>query len=122
MDPTFEQPIQTVKSPINHQDVLIENLASLRLNSQLTDITLVTTVDGREFSAHKSILAARSVVFAAMFSHEELEESQKNQVEVPDFSGEVMEAMLSYIYTGKIESIDSFAGDLLVAADKVCLF
>ena len=109
--------------PINHQHLLLENLAKLRTNfSHLSDVTLVTTMDCEEFPAHMFILDARSSVFADMFS--ELEESQRSRVEVPDISGKVMNDLLEYIYTGKVELIDGplggdYAGDLMITADKV---
>ena len=72
----------------------------------------------KEFKAHKSILASRSPVFAAMFEHD-LEESKQNRVVITDIKLEVAEAMIRYIYAGKIDSIELYAMELLEAADKV---
>ncbi|KAK7940005.1 hypothetical protein WMY93_003331 [Mugilogobius chulae] len=56
---------------------LSDDLGNLWECSRFTDCSLY--VGGQEFKAHKSILAARSPVFNAMFEHE-MEESKKNRV------------------------------------------
>ena len=91
----------------------------LRINSKLTDIVL--RVNGQDFPAHKLILAARSPVFLAMFSHSELSENQDIVVDIPDIGAEVMERLLAFVYCGNIDRVDKVAPELLVAADKVCL-
>ena len=50
-----------------------DDLGVLWEHARYTDVTLL--VQGREFQAHKAILAARSVVFNAMFEHD-MEEKQ----------------------------------------------
>lgn len=80
---------------------------------------VILCVIGKEFFAHKAILAARSPVFAAMFEHE-MEEKKQNRVEITDMDPEVLKEMLKFIYTGKAPSIDKLDSDLLAAADKVC--
>ena len=72
----------------------------------------------KEIKAHKLILASRSPVFAAMFEHE-LEESKQNRVVITDIKPEVAEAMVRYIYAGKVDSFELYAMELLEAADKV---
>uniref|UniRef100_A0A8C6EGB7 Speckle-type POZ protein n=1 Tax=Moschus moschiferus TaxID=68415 RepID=A0A8C6EGB7_MOSMO len=87
-------------------------------NSRFTDCWLCVT--GREFQAHKAILAARSPVFSAMFEHE-MEESKKNRVEINDVEPEVFKEMMCFIYMGKAPNLDKMADDLLAAADKYVL-
>lgn len=70
------------------------------------------------FQAHKAVLAARSMVFAAMFEHA-MEESKHNRVEITDVDHEVLREMLRFIYTGMASNLEDMAGDLLAAADKV---
>lgn len=105
--------------PIDHSKVLLEQLSAFRLDASSADMTLFTTLDGLSFPVHKLILSLRSPVFAAMFNHRDLKENQKKQVEIDDISGEVMEALLKYIYSGDIRGITGIAGSLLSAADKV---
>ena len=97
---------------------LSEDLGSLLENERFTDVTLY--VRGKEFHAHKAILAGRSPVFAAMFQHE-MEEQKHNTVNITDIDHEVFKEMLSFIYTGRATSLDNIAQDLLPAADKYAL-
>ena len=80
---------------------------------------------GREFKAHKAILATRSPVFGAMFEHE-MEESRKGRVEISDIDPDVFQELLRFIYTGTTPQLQGMADDLLAAADKVqhlyCVF
>lgn len=119
---------------------LSEDLGNLFDNEKFSDVTL--SVGGREFQAHKAILAgrnyllfvlnskyflkklysflARSDVFAAMFEHE-MEERKLNRVAITDVDHEVLKEMLRFIYTGKAPNLEKMADDLLAAADKVGL-
>ena len=80
-----------------------------------SDVTF--TVSGRQFPAHKVLLAARSPVFAAMF-RPGMRESHTNRVDVPDIDSDVFEELLHFIYTGETSSVDQMAQQLLAAADK----
>ncbi|PNF43563.1 hypothetical protein B7P43_G03925 [Cryptotermes secundus] len=97
---------------------LSDDLGLLFENQKFSDVTL--SVSGREFQAHKAILAARSPVFAAMFENE-MEERKHNRVEITDVDHEVLREMLRFIYTGKATNLEKMAGDLLAAADKYAL-
>ncbi|GIY69858.1 TD and POZ domain-containing protein 3 [Caerostris darwini] len=68
--------------------------------------------------AHKSILAARSPVFAAMFATE-MRENLTNVVDITDLDVSALRNMLTFMYSGRIENLTAAsAGDLLFAADK----
>ncbi len=69
------------------------------------------------FNAHKLILAARSPVFAAMFSSHTLE-SSSNIIEINDLRSETIQSMLEYIYTGKVNDIKRSTVELYRCADK----
>ncbi|EEB18622.1 Speckle-type POZ protein, putative [Pediculus humanus corporis] len=97
---------------------LSDDFGSLFDNQKFSDVTL--SVCGREFQAHKAVLAARSMVFAAMFEHA-MEESKHNRVEITDVDHEVLREMLRFIYTGMASNLEEMAGDLLAAADKYAL-
>ena len=80
----------------------------------LSDV--IVKCEDYEFTCHKSILAARSPVFAAMFQHD-MTEQRKNEVIITDLPHQVVQQMLEYMYSGKFkESADT--GSLLAAADK----
>ncbi|KAJ7422187.1 Speckle-type POZ protein-like protein [Pitangus sulphuratus] len=95
---------------------LAEDLGNLWETTRFTDCSFY--VGGQEFKAHKSVLAARSPVFNAMFEHE-MEESKKNRVEINDVDPEVFKEMMRFIYTGKAPNLEKMADNLLAAADKV---
>ncbi|XP_066543843.1 speckle-type POZ protein-like A [Amia ocellicauda] len=97
---------------------LSDDLGNLWECSRFTDCSLY--VGGQEFKAHKSILAARSPVFNAMFEHE-MEESKKNRVDINDVDPDVFKEMMRFIYTGKAPNLEKMADNLLAAADKYAL-
>uniref|UniRef100_A0A8C1JDS6 Uncharacterized protein n=1 Tax=Cyprinus carpio TaxID=7962 RepID=A0A8C1JDS6_CYPCA len=97
---------------------LSDDLGNLWEGSRFTDCSLF--VGGQEFKAHKSILAARSPVFNAMFEHK-MEESKKNRVDISDVEPDVFREMMVFIYTGKAPNLEKMADNLLAAADKYAL-
>ncbi|XP_069473491.1 speckle-type POZ protein-like [Ambystoma mexicanum] len=101
------------------ESTLAEDLGALCETARFSDCSLY--VRGREFKSHKSVLAARSPVFNAMFEHD-MEESKQNRVEISDVDPEVFKEMMGFIYTGKSPpNIKNIAGNLLAAADKYAL-
>ncbi|XP_015905763.2 speckle-type POZ protein-like isoform X1 [Parasteatoda tepidariorum] len=81
-----------------------------------SDVKLKT--DDDVLNAHRSVLAARSAVFAAMF-HQDMIESQTSTVEIFDVDSDTLKSFLEFIYTGKVEDIDyAMAKELLLVADK----
>ena len=96
---------------------LITHLVNLFDNMQFSDVNF--NVGGREFPAHKLILAARSQYFAAMFKHPTKEQST-NQVKIDDIEPEVFDQLLRFIYTGRVplDKLETMAAGLFIAADK----
>ncbi|ESN98578.1 hypothetical protein HELRODRAFT_101749 [Helobdella robusta] len=112
---TGQSSLMPVKVPHCHMS---EDLGLLFERSQFSDTTL--HVQDKQFPVHKAILAARSVVFNAMFEHE-MEERKQNRVEITDVDQDVLYEMLRYIYTGKAPNLNKMADELLAAADKYAL-
>ena len=83
---------------------------------------VIFNVNGREFPAHKFILAARSKVFEAMFTNS-TEEIFTNRIIIEDkdpdkeIDSEVFQHLLCFIYTGRISitTLETFSIGLLVA-------
>ncbi|XP_060249299.1 speckle-type POZ protein-like [Meriones unguiculatus] len=94
---------------------LTDELGALWKNSRFTDCCFL--VSGQEFWAHKAILAARPPVFRAMFKHD-MEERQKNRVEIKDLEPQVFKEMMGFIYTGKAPNLHTMATGVLAAADR----
>uniref|UniRef100_A0A1A9ZZW1 BTB domain-containing protein n=1 Tax=Glossina pallidipes TaxID=7398 RepID=A0A1A9ZZW1_GLOPL len=100
------------------EDKLSKDIGNLFVNENCSDVTLV--VGRHELKAHKSILSARSDVFAAMFKHD-MVESMLNRVVITDIDHEVLKEMLNFMYTGKAPNLNKMAQGLLAAADKYAL-
>ncbi|XP_049944429.1 speckle-type POZ protein-like [Schistocerca serialis cubense] len=68
-------------------------------------------------AAHRTVLAARSPVFQAMFQHDTLEASS-GHVTITDVEGPVLRELLAYMYTLQAPELPGMAPLLLAAADK----
>jgi speckle-type POZ protein len=99
---------------------LSTHLDRLFNSMQFSDVNF--TIRGREFPAHKNILATRSEVFAAMFQHP-TKEQLTNQIKIEDIEPDVFQELLRFIYTGRlsITSMETIATGLFIAADKYLL-
>lgn len=86
----FQSRVPTCRLPDDLEDIF--------KSQEFSDVTIYA--NGREFKAHKAILAARSPMFRGMFSHD-MKETKYNRVEVTDVDPDVLEEMLRFIYTGK---------------------
>ncbi|CEF65919.1 Speckle-type POZ protein [Strongyloides ratti] len=87
------------------------------LDGTLTDF--VIKVGSQEIRTHKAILAARSPVFEAMFSHQDTSESKSGSVVIEDIEYDVFKELVIFIYSGKIATNKKeLAADLMIAADK----
>ncbi|UJR09215.1 hypothetical protein I4U23_013463 [Adineta vaga] len=109
---------------------LVKDFTQLLIQSttKMSDITIRVTVPFNDdidesiespviFHAHKLILAARSPVFAAMFSNRTLENTT-NTIDINDLHPNTIQSMLEYIYTGKVTDIKKSTVELYRCADK----
>jgi speckle-type POZ protein len=84
-------------------------------NNNGVDVEIV--VRGKTFPAHKSILAARSPIFAAEFTKEQQGNDQPLQIQIDGVDPSTVERFLYFIYTG--ESMGTLANEeLLKLADE----
>ncbi|XP_057318162.1 protein roadkill-like [Microplitis mediator] len=93
---------------------IVDDFKELFKNKAGSDVVLI--VDDSKFRVHKSILIARSSVFASMFLYET--EVKENYVTINDLSLKTIGEMLKFIYTDQVTDIDGDAKELLKAADK----
>jgi len=91
------------------------DISSIFESSKFSDC--VVACEGREFRCHKNILASRSTVFDAMFTHD-MEENRKSKVDIVDLDGDTVHDMIRYIYSGKVAELEGKATGLLSAAEK----
>ena len=89
-------------------------LEQLFLEEKFSDIKLVTSC-GKELKAHRNILAARSPKFETAF--EKAVKAENNSVEIKDVKHDVLKEMLRYIYTDRIENIETIATELFIASN-----
>uniref|UniRef100_A0A914GXA8 BTB domain-containing protein n=1 Tax=Globodera rostochiensis TaxID=31243 RepID=A0A914GXA8_GLORO len=79
---------------------LVEQIAFLYLNEEFSDLVLI--VDGQRFPVHRVILATRSSYFKAML-YGGMRESSEKEVTLFDTPVQAFQAVLKYIYTGKLQ-------------------
>jgi hypothetical protein len=87
---------------INCTDELSTQLEELFDKMPSSDVNF--NIGGRQFPAHKNILAARSEIFDAMFKHPMKKQSTNNQIKIEDTGPEVFEQLLRFIYTGRVST------------------
>ncbi|XP_064486134.1 speckle-type POZ protein-like [Ornithodoros turicata] len=95
---------------------LMSDIGRLMENCEFADVVL--TAEGKEFHAHKNILAMRSPVFRAMFGNNSMKETQVNRVDLEGISAEVLQEIVTFVYTDTAPNIDDLAADLLRAGEK----
>ena len=92
------------RETIQNSDWCASTFSALLDDPSTHDVTFKTS-DGGSVSAHRAIVAAGSPVFHAML-YGNMKESNEKEIELPSVDTETFKALLSFIYTGKIE-IDS---------------
>lgn len=97
-------------------DTLSENFKDLFDDKETCDTTL--KIKDKEFKAHRSVLIARSSVFAATFKHDTLER-QTGVVTISDCDPDSFLQFLSYLYSGKLEDLSYCSAlNLYYTSDK----
>ncbi len=93
---------------------LTQQFWSASVNRKMTDVEIL--VGEESFGAHRSLLSARSPVFAAMFASG-LKEAESGQVHIEDVDPVAFQHFLKFLYTGMFEpsAIDK---ELFTVADK----
>ncbi|TVU42031.1 hypothetical protein EJB05_08413, partial [Eragrostis curvula] len=117
------------KAALPPSDDLMEQLRLLHATEDGADVTY--SVDGKEFRAHKIILALRSPVFKAeLYRWAKEDDKGPQRIEVKEIKASAFKALLHYIYTdtllipSEVDDDDEddhemmMVQDLLVAADR----
>jgi len=94
---------------------LSRDLGDLLDDDTFADVNIVC--DDRTIRCHKNILGARSSVFRAMFQHD-MKENKNGEVLISDLEYSTVNDMVRYIYSGRVDDINTKAAALLSAADK----
>ncbi|PRD24459.1 UNVERIFIED_CONTAM: Tdpoz1 [Trichonephila clavipes] len=108
--------LESKKVYLDATNILKENLESLYSENLLCDTKLETKTGS--FPAHKNILSARSPVFKTMFAND-MREKNEGCVEIEDLDDDIVQRLLLYIYTVKLQDLQwDSACNLYAAADK----
>jgi hypothetical protein len=94
----------------------LDDMAKFFDSDIYSDITIVAS-DGKEIRAHRSIIATRSPVFERKHLSQMLE-SRTNQILVDDIDHQTMYEVLRYLYTRKVQNVETLASNLMYAAEK----
>lgn len=102
------------KSDISYASQILGKMNDFRKEGVLCDVTIVVQ-GGRQYVAHRTVLAASSHYFRTLFTfNSKLEASFDVQLEW--LYPEAMDFILEYIYTGKIKLRPDIAGVILTTA------
>ena len=120
LDEVFKQEDSLRFADEFHNTYVLKRVSQMRFHSVLTDVVL--HVEGREFPAHRNVLAASSDYFMAMFSGHMATGS--NKVVLKEISSTGMELLLDFIYKGEIQITeenveDVFCGSCLLLLESV---
>ena len=106
--------------PFKHREELLERLDILRNNDIFCDVTIV--VKGKEFKAHRAVLAAASPFFLTLLTSDMKEGNEKLiEVELEEATESVMEDALEYLYTGNVTVVEGRAHNLIATANFLLL-
>ena len=104
--------VEKIKAPRFDLSTVLEDA---RQREQYTDVIIVTKE--REFKAHKVVVASQSPFFATRL--EELwTEQGGSRINMTDVPADIMDAILTYMYTGKVNDVERTAYDLLPKAEE----
>ena len=102
-------------SDISYSRTILRTMNEFRRQGILCDV-IITVRGGRKYIAHSTVLAASSQYFRKLFAFNSNTET-RFQVQVHWVYSEVMEVILEYIYTGKINLTEENAEVILTASD-----
>ncbi|XP_040164883.1 kelch-like protein 5 isoform X1 [Anopheles arabiensis] len=99
----------------DHSDVVLKRMQDYLQSEKLCDVVLIAGVDGRRIPAHRLVLSASSAYFSAMFTGQ-LRESQQEEITLQEVSGDALNSLIQYCYTGAIEIREDTVETLLATA------
>ena len=103
-----------------HRQQLTDRLEILRNNERFCDV--IVEVKGKEFKAHKAVLAAASPFFLTLLESNMRESSEHLiKIELEDATASIMEDVLKYVYTGNVSVTEESAHNLIATADYLFL-
>ncbi|KAK0052073.1 kelch-like protein 21 [Biomphalaria pfeifferi] len=110
---TVNNMISHILNEAHYAHSILKKLNEFRCGALFTDAVLC--VGHEEFPCHKNVLAVSSPYFQAMFTSD-LKESRESRINFNEISPRILELVIDYAYSGKIEINTSNAQDMLAAA------
>ena len=99
----------------------VKELDTKRKHEGPCDITLVVSDAGKEFKAHRDVLAEASPFFERLFNSD-MKERNEEVIQIGIVSESVMRDVLQFVYTRSVEILTpQHAEELIVAADYLAL-
>ena len=106
--------------PSQYRQEFVQRLDILRTNESFCDVTI--TAKGKEFKAHRAVLAAASPFFLTLLTSDMRESNEQLiRIELEEATASVMEDVLKYIYTGNVSITEERAHNLIATADYLLL-
>ena len=106
--------------PSQHRQELIDRLDTLKKNERFFQVTVA--VKGKEFKAHKVVLAAASPFFFSLLESGMRESNEQLiRIELEETTASVMDDVLKYIYTRNVVVTEESAHNLIATADYLLL-
>ena len=122
---TFAFKMEALSQPMSpdasrHCQEITQRLDILRTSESFCDVTIVAK--GKEFKAHKAVLAAASPFFLTLLTSD-MKESKEQliKIELEEATATVMEDVLKYVYTGNVLVTEDRAHNLFATADYLLL-
>ena len=115
---SLSQPITA--EPSQYRQKFVQRLDILRTNESFCDVTI--TAKGKEFRAHRAVLAAASPFFLTLLTSDMRESNEQLiRIELEEATVPVMEDVLKYVYTGNVSITEDRAHNLIATADYLLL-
>ncbi|XP_072541170.1 kelch-like protein 23 [Salminus brasiliensis] len=99
----------------SHPSEMLDALQEFYTSGLFTDITLCCST-GQMFHCHKAVLSARSAYFKVMFTLD-MRERSNGIIRLPGVDGDILSALVNYVYTSKVSITQANVQSLLEAAD-----
>ncbi|XP_045027673.1 speckle-type POZ protein B-like isoform X1 [Daphnia magna] len=114
--------LSKITSNISDNEFVQTQLKQL-LENQTAQGDVILNVGDRIFRVHKNILSAKSQVFADTF-YQRTREKLSNPIDIQDVDPDVFQAVLVYIYSGRISpgTMEKKAVGVFVVADKYSIY
>lgn len=100
---------------VDHPSETLGALLEFYACGLFADITLQCCT-GQMFQCHKALLSARSAYFKVMFTSD-MRERSNVVINLPGIDGDILSALVNYVYTSKVSITQANVQSLLEAAD-----